>query len=156
MVSCYCSVAVKRHRDHSNSYGGKIISLGLAYRFRGLGHYHNGREYGGMQVGMVLETWLRALHPDSQAEDRENVTLTLAWAFESSKLSDTSPATRRHPPNPSHSPPTGNQACQCLSLCEPVSPKLPQEGRLGPLHGCYPKASARGLGVLERKRVVFH
>lgn len=48
-----------------------------------------------MQVGRVLEKWLRALHPDSQAEDREKTTLALTWTFESSKPSDT-PATRRY------------------------------------------------------------
>jgi hypothetical protein len=31
------------------------ISLGLAYRFRGSVHYHQGRKYGSIQAGMVQE-----------------------------------------------------------------------------------------------------
>lgn len=36
------------------------ISLGLAYRFRGLVHCHHGREHGGVQANAVLEKGLRA------------------------------------------------------------------------------------------------
>ena len=39
------------------------ISLGLAYSFRGLVHYH----HGSMQADMVLEKELRVLHLDLQA-----------------------------------------------------------------------------------------
>ena len=37
------------------------ISLGLAYRFGGLVHYHHGRKHGGMQADKVLEKELRVL-----------------------------------------------------------------------------------------------
>ena len=37
------------------------VSLVLAYRFRGLVHYHHGRKHGSVQAGMVLED-LRVLH----------------------------------------------------------------------------------------------
>jgi hypothetical protein len=35
--------------------------LGLAYRFRGLVHYHHGRKHGSLQTDMALEE-LRVLH----------------------------------------------------------------------------------------------
>jgi hypothetical protein len=41
--------------------------LGLAYRFRGLVHYHYGWKHGGTNVDMVLEKELRVLHEDWQA-----------------------------------------------------------------------------------------
>lgn len=57
------SVAVKRPRDHSNSYKGKHLIEVAAYHSRGLVHYHHGREhdsrqhgsweYGGVQADMV-------------------------------------------------------------------------------------------------------
>jgi hypothetical protein len=37
------------------------ISSGLAYRFRGSVHYHQGRKHGSMQAGMV-QAELRVLH----------------------------------------------------------------------------------------------
>lgn len=48
------SIVVKTHCDHSNSCKGKHW-LGLAYRFRGAVHCHNGGENGGMRARMVLE-----------------------------------------------------------------------------------------------------
>jgi hypothetical protein len=39
----------------------KNISLGLAYRFRGSVHYHQGRKHGSIQAGMGLEL-LTVLH----------------------------------------------------------------------------------------------
>jgi hypothetical protein len=38
------------------------ISLRLAYSFRGLVHYHQGRKHGSVQADMVLEKNLRVLH----------------------------------------------------------------------------------------------
>ena len=43
------------------------ISLGLAYRFRGLVHYHHSETHGSIQADMVLEKELRALHIDPNA-----------------------------------------------------------------------------------------
>jgi hypothetical protein len=40
----------------------KDILLGLAYRFRGSVHYHQGRKHGSFQAGMVQEKELRVLH----------------------------------------------------------------------------------------------
>ena len=47
------------------------ISLGLAYSFRGLVHYHYGGEHGGTQADTVLEKELRVLHLDQQATGDE-------------------------------------------------------------------------------------
>ena len=43
------------------------ISLELAYRFRGLVHYHHGQGHGSIQTDMVLVKELRVLHLDPQA-----------------------------------------------------------------------------------------
>jgi hypothetical protein len=43
------------------------IRLGLAYSYRGLVHYHLGREDSSMQADVVIERWLRALHLGLQA-----------------------------------------------------------------------------------------
>ena len=48
------------------------IELGLACSFRGLAHYHHGREHSGAQADTVLEKKLKALHPDLQAAGRES------------------------------------------------------------------------------------
>ena len=45
------------------------ISLGLAYRFRGLVLYHQVRKHGGVQAAMVQEKELRGLHPGPQAAE---------------------------------------------------------------------------------------
>ena len=50
----------------------------LAYRFRGLVYYHNGKEHSGIQAGIVLQKEPRVLHLDWQAAERERVTLGLA------------------------------------------------------------------------------
>ena len=43
--------------------------MGLAYRFRGLVHYHHGMKHGSIQAGMALEE-LRVLHLDPKADRR--------------------------------------------------------------------------------------
>jgi hypothetical protein len=53
------------------------IELGLAYRFRGLVHYHHGGKHGSMQADIVLEE-LRALHLDPQAAEGDSVP---HWAY---------------------------------------------------------------------------
>jgi hypothetical protein len=58
---------MKRHHNQGNFYKGKfIISLGLAYSFRGLIHYYHGRNHGSLQADMVLVE-LRVLDLDPQA-----------------------------------------------------------------------------------------
>ena len=47
----------------------EIISLGLAYGFRGSVHCHHGGKHGSMQADMVLEE-PRALHLDLKADRR--------------------------------------------------------------------------------------
>ena len=57
------SIAVKRQHDHVKSYKGKLlIGTALAYRLRGLVHYHHGGEHGSMQADMVLEKEPRVLY----------------------------------------------------------------------------------------------
>ena len=56
------------------------ISLGLAYRFRGLVHYHYDRKHGSIQADMVLEKELRFLHLDPTAASRETDSSTLGRA----------------------------------------------------------------------------
>ena len=43
----------------------------MAYHFRRLAHYHNSGKQGSMQANMVLERYLKILHPDQQAAGRE-------------------------------------------------------------------------------------
>jgi hypothetical protein len=45
---------VRRHHDLRELVK-EVISLGLAYSFRGLAHYYHGREHDGMQADMVME-----------------------------------------------------------------------------------------------------
>jgi hypothetical protein len=45
------------------------VSLGLAYSFSGLIHYHQGRKHGSVQTETVLEE-LRVLHLDPKAARR--------------------------------------------------------------------------------------
>jgi hypothetical protein len=47
-------IAAQRHHDQGNSYKGQHL-IGLAYRFRGSGHYYHGRKHGSIQASMVLE-----------------------------------------------------------------------------------------------------
>ena len=49
------------------------VSLELAYRFRGLVHYHHSRKHGSIQADMVLEKELRVLHLDPQAAEGDCV-----------------------------------------------------------------------------------
>jgi hypothetical protein len=54
--------------DQGNSSNGKhFIGAGLV-------HYHHGRKHGGMQVDLVLEKELRALHLDLQEAGKESDT----------------------------------------------------------------------------------
>ena len=46
------------------------IELGLAYSFRGLVHYHQGRKHGSIQADMVLEKKHRGLYLDLKAARR--------------------------------------------------------------------------------------
>jgi hypothetical protein len=76
-----CSVLVTVLRLCKGNFDkGKHLIGSLLYSFRGLVHYHYGREHDGSQAAMALE--LRALHPDLQAK---GVRTDLAWAFETSK-----------------------------------------------------------------------
>jgi hypothetical protein len=45
------------------------ISLGLAYSFRGLVHYHHDKKYGRMQADVLLKKELRVLYLDLQAKE---------------------------------------------------------------------------------------
>ena len=45
----HCSIAVKRHHDHSKS--NKSSTWGMAYSFRGLVHYYQGGKHGSRQAG---------------------------------------------------------------------------------------------------------
>jgi len=47
------------------------ISLGLAYSFKGLVHYHHSRNHGTRQTDMVLEKEQRVLHLDPKAIRRD-------------------------------------------------------------------------------------
>ena len=47
------------------------ISLGLAYCFRGLIHYHHSRKHGSMPADIVLEKELRVLHLDLKVIRRD-------------------------------------------------------------------------------------
>lgn len=73
MCLSHCFIAVKKHLDHSNSYKRKI-SLGVVWSFRGLVHYHYGREHGGKQENMVSEKKLSILYLDLHAAGRERDT----------------------------------------------------------------------------------
>ena len=63
---------MKRHRGHGNSYKEKYLFEVAAYSFRGLAHYHHGREHGGwecdsMRADMGLEKELRIQRLDPKA-----------------------------------------------------------------------------------------
>jgi hypothetical protein len=60
---------VKGHHDHSDSCKGKH-SIGGGLQFRGLICYPHSWKHGCMQADMVLERYLRVLHPDLQAAGR--------------------------------------------------------------------------------------
>ena len=82
------------------------ISLGLAYSFRGLVHYHHGKKYGGMQADMVLEKELRALHLDLRAAEGDYDGRS-SWSILDIKAhlhSDTLPPTRSHLLQQRHNP----------------------------------------------------
>jgi hypothetical protein len=69
LLSYLVLIAVKRHHDHSRFYKGKHLT-GLVYDFRGLVHCHYGREHECKEADMVLEKYLRVLHPGPQASRR--------------------------------------------------------------------------------------
>ena len=46
------------------------ISLGLAYSFRGLVHYHHSGKHGRVQANVILEKELRVLHLDRKDSRR--------------------------------------------------------------------------------------
>jgi hypothetical protein len=77
-----CSIAVKRHHDHGNSYKGKhFIEIGLVLEVQSLlswweAWWHTGR----CGTGEVPESWTSGL-----AARRKRETLGLAWAFETPK-----------------------------------------------------------------------
>jgi hypothetical protein len=54
--------------------------LGLAYKYRGLIYYHQGRKHGSIQAGMLLEE-LRVLHPVSKANKRRLTPQHLGGGF---------------------------------------------------------------------------
>jgi hypothetical protein len=73
------------------------ISLGLAYRFRGLVRYYHGGKHAGVQAGMMLAKELRVLHVNPKAARSRLSTLGRAWAPADLKVhfhSDTLPLTR--------------------------------------------------------------
>lgn len=80
-----CSIAVKTHHDYSNCYKGKYLN-GACQQVRNLVYCFHERKPGSMQVDMVLEsTWvLLPERPDPQAAGREQLTLGLVWAFQTS------------------------------------------------------------------------
>lgn len=59
MCHSQCFIAVKRNHDQGNSSTGKHL-IG-AYRLIALVHSHHAREYGIMQVNIVLKKKLRVL-----------------------------------------------------------------------------------------------
>jgi hypothetical protein len=63
-------MAAKRHQDPGNSYQGQHFKLVLAYRSRGLVHYHRSIKHGCIQADVVLEKDLRVLHLEPKATRR--------------------------------------------------------------------------------------
>lgn len=70
-----CSMAVKRHCDHGNSYKGTHFT-GAGLQFRGLVRHHHGGSIA--TCGMVLKKVARVLHPDPKPAGKENEPLDLA------------------------------------------------------------------------------
>ena len=65
----------------------------------GLIHYHHIRKHGGIQADMALRQYLRALHPETQAERKRERERDSAWCGllkSKSTLSGTPPPTRPH------------------------------------------------------------
>jgi hypothetical protein len=51
-----CSISVKRHHGHDNSYKGHhLIEAGL--QFRGSDHYHHGGEHGSLEADIHRQIW---------------------------------------------------------------------------------------------------
>lgn len=61
------SIAVKRHNDYGSPYIEQHL-IGTAFNFKGLVCYRHGTA----QANMVLERWLRVLHPDHQTTGRQS------------------------------------------------------------------------------------
>lgn len=70
---------MESHHDWDN-WQKKPLKCGLVCSFRGLVHYHQGREYAGRQAGMMLEILLCATA--WSAGNSQRVKLDRAWAFE--------------------------------------------------------------------------
>lgn len=70
VLSILCFIPVKTHHDRGNFYKRKHLT-GACLQFRGVVHGHHGRENGGTQASMVLEKYLRVLHLDPWASERE-------------------------------------------------------------------------------------
>lgn len=65
-------MAVKRHRDHENSYKRKHV-IGAGFQSRGLGRSYHGRKHGGtVQADAVLEKELRGPHLGRQVSGRDS------------------------------------------------------------------------------------
>jgi hypothetical protein len=54
-VSSKAARTTQRNLVSKNEKNKESISLGLAYSFRGLVHYHHVRDHDGMQADMMLE-----------------------------------------------------------------------------------------------------
>ena len=86
--------------------------MGLAYRFRGSVHYHQGRKHGSVQAHMVLEE-LRVLHLVPKAARRRLISRKLEGGFlKAHPNNDTLPSRKPH--------------LLIVSLPEPCLFKLPQ------------------------------
>lgn len=75
VIEClsYCSVVVESYHDQPKLYIRNHLIGEPAYNFQGLVHNHHVGEH----TGMVLEQYLRALHPNPKAAGRPSTTLDL-------------------------------------------------------------------------------
>lgn len=67
------SIAMKRHRDHRNSYKGKQL-IRADLEVSSLVHNSHGGKHGSTQADMVLQRWLGVLRLDPRAAWRESFT----------------------------------------------------------------------------------
>lgn len=75
MSWCFTSV-LRQHEQGIFFYEVKCIIVG-DLQFSGLVPYFHNRKHGSMQAYIMLESYLRVLHPDPQAAGRENEPLHL-------------------------------------------------------------------------------
>ena len=61
---------MKKHHNHSNLHNGKHL-IGMAYSFRGLGHYHHSATHDNVQADKLLENELKVLHLYPQVTRRD-------------------------------------------------------------------------------------